>query len=707
KWRAAGRKVSRLKVSHAFHSPLMEPMLDDFRRVLEGVTYEAPALPVVSTLTGHLATAAELTSAEYWVRHVREAVRFADAVNTLRREGVTTFVEIGPGGTLSALGPETAPDAGFVPVLRNDRPEAAALTTALAEAHVRGARVDWAARFAGSGAKRVELPTYAFQRERFWLDVLPSAGDVTAAGLGSAEHPLLGAAVTVGGTDGVLLTGRLSVQSHPWLADYVVRGSVLLPGAAFVELAVRAGDQVGCDLVEELTLETPLVLPENGSVRFQVWVGAEDSDGRRELTFHSSTGDADDGGAWRRHGIGVLGTGGRSRGASLVEWPPAGAEAVELEGFYAGLAEPGVEYGPVFQGLRSVWRKGEEVFAEVELPEGVKAGGFGLHPALLDAALHAVGSAGGEAEGLPFSWSGVRLHASGATALRVRLTPAGPDGVSLVVADGAGAPVATVDALVLRPVSSEQFAGEGRGDALFGIDWVPVPLAAGDDAPTVEWTDLEALAASADLPDYVVLPCPVTAASEMVAGAHEAAHWALNTVQAWLADERFTASRLVIATNGAIAATADDDVRDVAQAAVWGLLRSAQSENPDRIVLVDLDEDAASVEVLTSALATGEPQMAVRAGAVSAPRLARVRQSVEDEAGFGDGAVLVTGATGTLGGLVARHLVAERGVRNLLLVSRRGAVAEGADELHAELVALGAEVAFAACDVADREAVGA
>ncbi|MFE6165411.1 SDR family NAD(P)-dependent oxidoreductase, partial [Streptomyces sp. NPDC056486] len=714
RWREAGRKVTRLRVSHAFHSPLMDPMLDEFRRVLEGVSYEAPAIPVVSTLTGRLATADELASTEYWVRHVRESVRFADAVSTLVDEGVTTFVEVGPGGTLSALGQESAPEAGFVPVLRNDRPEEAALTAAIAEAHVRGAHVDWAAYFEGRGAQRVDLPTYAFQRERFWLDVLPSVGDVTAAGLGSAEHPLLGAAVTVGGTDGVLLTGRLSVQSHPWLADYVVQGSVLLPGAAFVELAVRAGDQVGCDLVEELTLEAPLVLPESGSVRVQVWVGAADESGRRELSFHSSVGDADDGRSWTRHATGVLGEGGRAGGASLAEWPPTGAEAVGLEGFYGGLAELGLGYGPVFQGLRSAWRKGDEVFAEVALPEGVKAEGFGLHPALLDAALHATGLAGGDGDsgGLPFSWSGVRLHASGATALRVRLTPAGSagsagsDGVSLAVADGAGAPVATVDSLVLRPVSLEQFAGDGQDDALFGVDWVSVPVS-GVDVPSVEWTDVEALAGSAELADFVALSCPVSSGADPVVGAHEAAHWALSAVQLWLDGERFDVSRLVIATHGAIATTAEEDAPTLAQAAVWGLVRSAQSENPGRIVLVDLDDETASLDVLASALATGEPQLAVRAGAVSAPRLARVRQSVMDDPGFGAGAVLVSGATGTLGGLVARHLVAERGVRSLLLVSRRGVTAEGAEELRAELVAQGAEVTYAACDVADREAVAA
>ncbi|MFE4646439.1 acyltransferase domain-containing protein, partial [Streptomyces sp. NPDC056730] len=576
RWREAGRKVTRLRVSHAFHSPLMEPMLDAFRQVLESVSYEAPAIPIVSTLTGAHATAEELSSPEYWVRHVRESVRFADAVSTLRDEGVTTFVEVGPGGTLSALGQETAPDAGFVPVLRTDRPEESALTAAIADAHVRGVHVDWAAYFTGSGAQRIDLPTYAFQRERYWLDALPLIGDVSAAGLGSAEHPLLGATVALGDTDGVLLTGRLSVQTHPWLADYLVQGSILLPGTAFLELAIRAGDQVGCDLVEELTLETPLVLPENGSVRVQVWAGAEDESGRRELTLYSSTGDDDR--SWTRHATGVLREGGHSGGTSLAEWPPAGAQAVDPDGAYDRLAELGFGYGPVFQGLRSAWRKGDEVFAEVALPDGVGADGFGLHPALLDAALHGVAlmDDADALGGLPFAWSGVRLHASGATVLRVRLSPAGADGVALAVADGTGAPVATIDSLVLRPVS-ETLTRQDQ-DSLFGIDWVPVPLPDGD-APTTEWSDLEALAGAAELPDFVMLPCPITSASDPVAGAHEAAHWALGTVQSWLAEERFDASRLAIVTSGAVATTPDEDVRNLAHATVWGLERSDQSES--------------------------------------------------------------------------------------------------------------------------------
>ncbi|MFH8791152.1 type I polyketide synthase [Streptomyces sp. NPDC017941] len=729
RWRDAGRKVTRLRVSHAFHSPLMAPMLDDFRQVLEGVAYEAPTVPIVSTLTGRPASTEELASPEYWVRHVRDSVRFADAVRTLADEGVGTFVEVGPGGTLSALGQESAPEAAFVPTLRNDRPEETSLIGAVAEAYVRGARVDWAACFDGGGARRVELPTYAFQRQRYWLDTLPAIGDVGAAGLGAAEHPLLGATLAVGGTDGVLLTGRLSVKTHPWLADHVVHGSVLLPGAAFVELAVRAGDQVGCDLVEELTVEEPLVLPENGSVRVQVWAGAADTAGRRELTFYTGTGDDDR--AWTRRATGVLRAGGNSGGntggLSLAEWPPAGAEAVDLDGFYDRTAENGFVYGPVFQGLRAVWRKGGEVFAEVALPEGVGTDGFGLHPALLDAASQAAGPVDGPAdgafdgpEGLPFVWSGVRLHAAGASVLRVRLAPAqSPDGVSggvsLSVADGTGAPVATVDSLVLRPVSQAQLTGDDLGDALFGVDWVPVPVpvpTAEGDVPTARWTDLETLVQSqdtdlTDLTDFVVVPCPGTSTSDPVSAAHEVAYWALDAVRTWLADERFDAARLAVVTSGAVAASVDEQVRDVAQAAVWGLVRSAQSENPDRIVLVDLDDEAASLDALPSALASGEPQLALRSGEVRAPRLARVAQSVTDDPGFGTGAVLVTGATGTLGGLVARHLVAERGVRDLLLVSRRGAAAEGAEELRDELAAQGADVTFAACDVSDRDAVAA
>ncbi|MFF5107453.1 SDR family NAD(P)-dependent oxidoreductase, partial [Streptomyces sp. NPDC000134] len=706
RWREAGRKVSRLKVSHAFHSPLMDPMLDDFRAVLEDVSYEAPSVPIVSTLTGVRATAEELTSPEYWVRHVREAVRFADAVRTLTADGVSTFVEVGPGGTLSALGQESAPEAAFVPVLRGDRPEDSASVSAVARVCARGVAVDWEAFFAGSGARRVDLPTYAFQHQRYWLDAPTEVGDVTAAGLGPAEHPLLGAATALGGRDGALLTGRLSVRTHPWLADHAVLGSTLLPGTAFLELAVRAGDQVGCASVEELTLEAPLVLSEDDTVRLQVWVGAEDETGRRELTLYSSSDDTDDGRSWTRHATGVLRAEEDHGGTSLTEWPPAGARTVDLDGFYDRLADGGFAYGPVFQGLRSAWRKGDEVFAEVALPEGVDAGGFGLHPALLDAALHATGLAGGKDDdtgglGLPFSWSGVRLHASGANTLRVRLSPAGTDAVALTVADGSGAPVATVDALVVRAVSPDALGAARRIESLYRLDWVPAPAAAGSNASVAEFADWSAVRTALDagetLPDNAVVRC---AGPEDGTEVRQRVQAVLELVRGWLADERCAASRLVLVTRGAVAVDAGQDVPDLAAAAIWGLMRTAQSENPDRFVLVDIDDE----DGWTPALATGEPQLAVRDGRTFVARLARVRPEAGTEPVFGaDGAVLVTGASGMLGGLVASHLVVRHGVRRLVLASRRGQV--GA--LDEELTGLGAEVAVVACDVGDRDAVAA
>ncbi len=691
-------------MSHAFHSPLMDPMLDDFRTVLEGVSYEAPAIPIVSTLTGTNATAEELASPEYWVRHVREAVRFADAVDTLVAQGMVTFVEVGPGGVLSALGQECAADAAFVPALRGDGPEETALTTAVAQLSTHGVRVDWEAFFAGRGARRVDLPTYAFQRKRYWLDAGVSAGDLDAAGLGAADHPLLSAIVDTPDSDGQFFTGRLSVETHPWLADHAIQGSILLPGTAFLELAVHAGDQVGCDVVEELTLEAPLVVPERGGVRVQVRVGAPDESGRRPVTVHARE---DDGEVWVRHASGALTGGAEMPIVDAGVWPPAGAEVVDLDGLYDRMSDGGFGYGPVFQGLRAAWRKGEEVFAEVALPDDVGVDGFGLHPALLDASLHAIGLMGA-ADGpgkLPFSWSGVRLHASGATAVRVRLAPAGADGVALTVTDGAGAAVVSIDSLVLRPVTAA-LSRQGR-ESLFHLDWLPAPAPAGNPGSVAEFADWAAVRSELDaaetLPDTVVVRC---AESDDVAAVREHVLAVLELVRDWLADDRCATSRLVLVTKGAVAVGADEDVPDLAAAAVWGLVRTAQAENPGRIVLVDADtaDDSAWKPVLT----TGEPQIAVRDGQAYVARLARVRPEPGTDPAFGpDSSVLVTGASGALGGLVARHLVAGHGVGRLVLASRRGIAAEGAEELRTELVAQGAEVTYAACDVSDREALAA
>ncbi|MFI1169831.1 SDR family NAD(P)-dependent oxidoreductase, partial [Streptomyces sp. NPDC020801] len=700
-----GRRTSRLRVSHAFHSPLMEPMLEEFRAVVRGLAFNEPTIPLVSMLTGRREKSC---TAEYWVSHVREAVRFADGVRTLHESGVTTFVEIGPGGVLSALAQGCLEDAVTVPVLRADRAEPQAVVTAVGQLHVHGVSPDWHAFF--PGARTVDLPTYPFQRERYWLDGIASVGDMRAVGQGEAGHPLLGAAVSLADGDGQLLTGRLSLHTHPWLADHAVNGVVLLPGTAFVELALTAADAVGCDLLEELTLEAPLRVPERGGIALQIGVGAADDSGRRPLTVHSRIDDGDAYEAertWVRNASGSLSVATGPVDDSLATWPPAGAEPVDVDGVYERLEGMALDYGPAFQGLRAAWRSGDDFFAEVELSgaERAGAGAYGLHPALFDAALHTVWLGAVEPEAgtghglLPFAWSGVRLTATGAATLRVKVSRTGTTTVSLVLADGTGEPVARIESLTLRPVSAGQLrGGSGDGGSLFGLERTPLALPSAADGTRIEtYEDIAALRAADPVPDAdaVVVPCPTGTGADTAARVHEVANSVLELVQWWLAEDR--PSRLVLVTR----------TGDLNQSAAHGLLRSAQSENPGRFVLVEADGSADPVGLLPGLLASGEPQAEVRGGEVRVPRLARIAvPDTEPELPeLGSGTVLLTGASGGLGRLVARHLVARHGVRSLLLVSRRGGQAPGAAELAAELSTQGADVTWAACDMADRDAV--
>ncbi|MGW7126236.1 type I polyketide synthase, partial [Streptomyces sp. NPDC054901] len=691
-------------------------MLDDFRRVVEGLSFAAPRIPIVSNLTGGLIAEGEMGSADFWVRHVREAVRFLDGVRALEAVGVTTYVELGPDGVLSALAQDcltqesATRESAFAPALRAGRDEAETLLSALSTAWVRGATLDPAAFYAPLGAGRVDLPTYAFQRTVHWLDAGRADGDVGAAGLGTTDHPLLGAEVQLPDSDGHLFTGRLSLATHPWLGDHRVMGAALLPGTAFVELALRAGDHVGCDLVDELTLEAPLVLPEQGGVQLRLSVGAADPAARRRsLALHSRPEGADPDAPWTRHAAGVLAAGADPAPQGLTEWPPAGAEAVPVEGLYEGLADSGFGYGPVFQGLRAAWRHDGTYYAEVALPDGAaaEAARFGLHPALLDAALHVLGLGAADAtEGrLPFSWSGIRLHAVGASELRVRLTTARNGEVALTIADTTGAPVASVTGLALRAVGRDRFATgpDQTRDALFRVEWTQSATGGTFDDWSM-WGEGDGTEAAS----VVSLLDPT--GDDLAAAVHAETGRALGILQEWAATDGPADSRLVFLTRGAVEAVPGEGVPDLAHAPVRGLVRSAQSENPGRIVLVDVDVDADGDvrEALAAALASGESEVAVRDGAVLVPRLVRAK-ATENAASEWDpaGTVLVTGASGSLGGLFARHLVTEHGVRNLLLVSRRGGAAEGASELSAELAGLGAEVSWAACDVADRAALAA
>ncbi|MEV6638218.1 SDR family NAD(P)-dependent oxidoreductase [Actinoplanes sp. NPDC051470] len=626
---ALGGRPKRLATSHAFHSARMEPMLDEFQAIAEQLTYQTPRIPMTVG-----------DGPEYWVRQVRETVRFGDQVAA--HDGAI-FVELGPDRSLSRL------IDGIATLDRQDEPRAA--LTALAELHVRGVNVDWPLT---SGQRVLDLPTYAFQRRRYWTTGAVRPGDMSGLGLVAARHPMLGAAVPLPGSDGdgVVLTGRLSLATHAWLADHAVRGSVLLPGTGFVELVLRAAVEVGCDVVDELVIESPLVLPEAGSVQLSVSV-----DGAA-VTVFSRTEGAD---AWTRHVMATISSSEHS--VTLPEfavWPPA--ERVDVSDLYDRLAAVGYEYGPAFQGLQAAWRDGDTIYAEVALADEQvqEAMRFAIHPALLDAALHAClfGTSDTESPAvrLPFSWNGIQVAVTGATRLRVAVTPV-QDGWNVRVADENGRPVATLGSLITRPLATDT-------PDLFTLSWTEVAVP--EDSPTPDVVVIRALPDGAD---------PLAEARVLTAQV-------LSAIQAGQAGD----GTLVVRTGTGLAS-----------AAVSGLVRSAQSEHPGRFVLVESDEQV-EPEQLASAAGLDEPRLRYVNGRWEAPRLLRVTAGPQ-AAWDPEGTVLITGASGGLAGILARHLVAERGVRRLLLLSRT--TPAGIEEL----TALGAHVDAVSCDVSDRDAL--
>ncbi|MFE3487022.1 type I polyketide synthase [Streptomyces griseus] len=603
-------RVRRIAVDYASHSSHVDSVRDELLEVLAPVRPRPGDVPFHSTVTGEALRTTELDAA-YWVRNLRRTVEFTTVVEGLAAEGHSLFVEMSPHPVLTMAVEETADGSlSAVGSLRRDDGGPRRFLTSLAEAHVHGTDIDWAPAF--PGANVVDLPTYAFQHRHHWLD--GATARPTAA-----DHPLAATVERLADGDGALLTGLLSRSTTPWIPDHAVAGEVLLPGTAFVELLLRAGEQVGCARLEDLTLQAPLPLPGDGSaVRLQISVReAEEGTGSRPFTVHTRPAGSAPDSPWTRHATGTLAPARAAAQApdpGLTNWPPPGSEPVALEKLYGELASLGYAYGPAFRGLTAAWRQGRTVYAEVALPADrhPETAGYGIHPALLDACLHAALldrlDTDAARPALPFAWSGVELHATGATAARVRVVPAEPgsDTVAVTVADASGQPLVGVEALVLREAPAAPGPADALPEGLYRVTWTPAPTPVPAAAPPGEWC-----AYGDELPD----PVPPTVVARVQTGPDvaDAVNHALRTVQRWLADERCARSRLVLAVRG----------DTPAEAAVAGLVRSARTEHPGRFVLVHLPADASDADA-ASAASGDEPEIRSGAGGPTVPRLARV-----------------------------------------------------------------------------------
>nr|AEH42474.1 polyketide synthase [Streptomyces chartreusis NRRL 3882] len=679
---AGGVRARRIDVDYASHSVHVEQVRKRIEAALAGVAPRAGRVPVYSTLTGEVLAGPEMDGG-YWYANLRGRVEFEQAVRRLAQDGFTALVECSAHpvlvpGVEQTL--ETVPGAQVAVsgTLRRDDGGLRRFLTSAGTLWTTGVDITWPVLLPET--QPVELPTYAFDRSRFWLERTESTADAAQAGLAAVEHPVLSVAIEVSSNDTVVLSGRLSTTTHRWLADHAVSGQVLFPGTGFMDLVLRAADEVGCQVIEELVVQAPLVLPDTDHVDVQIVIEPVGDDERRQVVLCSRPSGTDS--IWTRHAQAVVAPGGPNEVPPVGVWPPVGAGVIDVSGLYGELAERGYGYGPVFQGVRAAWRLGDTVYGEIALPESVvqEAARFGLHPALCDAAAHLLQfSKVLDQDGvwLPFAWNGVRLLATGATRARVRITPLGEGSVRMDLYDVAGEPLAVVEQLTarrldpaeLQPSSTSTAAARG----LFALSWPALPTPdTPQPADTIVWrpqdsgeADTWGLPAVTDLEDVPasvqVVVLPVSGRDRDVT---EVSTAVLAALQAWLAEDRLARARLAVVTRGAVAVDtgvgpdAGADVVDLAASGVWGMVRTAQSEHPDRFTLLDLDpHQHADTNALLGALSvSGEPQLAWRDGQLHAPRLVRALTGggvLHGVSGFGAGDTwrVTTQGTGSLDAL--------------------------------------------------------
>ncbi|MEU3505800.1 polyketide synthase dehydratase domain-containing protein, partial [Streptomyces hundungensis] len=595
----------------------------------------------------------------YWVRQVRHAVRFSDGMRSLRRAGVNTFLELGPQPVLSGLGASCLADEGPVSWVASCVPGkdgVSVVQRSLAELHVRGVPVDWSRFFAPFGGERVALPTYAFQRERFWFE--PPLTREVGAGLDPTGHALLGGAVEIAGTELSLFTTVVAADQPVWVQEHRVMDAVLMPGTAFFEAMRAAGDAAdeGEWDLSDVVIASPLVLAPGVPARLQVTVGPGVGESR-SVRVHSASEGED--GAWQLHAEGRI-TPAEGAGGAAVTVPPRGAEPLDASALYSDLDALGYGYGPTFQGIKEAWHVGGEVWARATLPESAEqsAAGYVLHPALLDSAMHSLlltqrlQNRTGDDLFVPFEAERLSLRVKGLAEIWVRVAEFelgdGEFWASLDLHDADGAHVGRLHRLHARRVDRavlRRLAAAGVDRFQFDVDWRPVDTAdvelggswglmtpAGD----VPWArEAKALLSRAgiqvinvrdleDAEDLDGLLCLWDSDAQVPAQAHAFAAKALEQLQEAVGKE-FRAP-LVWVTRHAVGTGADDMVSGLGAGPLWGLMRTARNEHPELgLRMIDLGDEEADRKALPAALMLeAEPECALRHGEVLVPHLARV-----------------------------------------------------------------------------------
>ncbi|MEP6917342.1 MAG: type I polyketide synthase, partial [Acidobacteriota bacterium] len=412
---ADGIASQPLTVSHAFHSSLMDPMLPAFVAAVRSIPFAAPRIPFVSNLTGRLFEKGEVPGAEYWARHLREPVRFADGMSVLAERGFTTFLELGPGSTLSSLGArclKPQPGVTFLTSLRRDRPDWYELLASLGSLSAAGAPIDWEACDRGFSWTGVSLPTYPFERERYWVDAVPdmispvpqgpaavSSIDGNAAGSEHGAHPLLGRRLRSASRD-LQFERQLGAGAPAFLGDHVIHGRVVMPATAFVEMMTAAADVVwgpGGHRISDVTFAEPLVLDARQRRAIQSIVTRR-ADGSASAEIFSAADDQSVQGGWTLHAAADLA---EADGVSPVPGEPLAAARGRcnqpwlIEELYAWYRSRGIEYGERFACLERVWRGDREAVGTIRWPDslGPDTRGYRLHPAIVDACMQTVAAA--------------------------------------------------------------------------------------------------------------------------------------------------------------------------------------------------------------------------------------------------------------------------------------------------------------------------